>query len=100
MSLRDGPGDTGAPIMRNYRRFLFPEIFYETEHIANQKLDPVVCDARRFIAQIVTAHVGSDDVKSFAEHRQLVPPRIPELGKSVQKDHERVLVTARFSVVQ
>src|SRR5947207_757113 len=100
MSLGDSPGDTSAPIMRDYRRLIFPEMLYETENIAHQKFDSVVCDARRLIAQVVTTHVGSDDVVSFAEHRQLMAPRIPELGKSMQKDHELVVITAALRIVQ
>src|SRR5205807_10062360 len=33
-------------------------------------------------------------------HRQLMPPRIPELRKSMQKNHEVVVVTTALRIVQ
>ena len=49
-------------------------------------------DRRGRVGAAVAAHVGRDGVVAGrGERRELVPPRVPALGKAVAEQHERPL---------
>ncbi len=76
------------------------EVLDEPEHIGYEKLDAVIFDSRRLVTQVVAAHVRRDDVITLSQHRQLMPPRIPELRKAVQQYDETIVAAATFRVMQ
>src|SRR5258706_14169209 len=99
MSLSEGPGDAGAPIMSDNRGPFLTEITNQTDDVLNQAFNPVVLNPRRLVAQIVTAHIRRNHAMVPAEHRQLIPPRIPTFGKAMKQNDEVIAGTA-FGIVE
>ena len=64
----------------------------EPFEVAEERLDPVGPHATRLVREVVAAQVGRDGAEARGRERgELVPPRVPELGKAVQEDDERAL---------
>src|SRR5712692_8583936 len=61
---------------------------------------PIIFDSRRLVTQVVAAHVRRDDVIMPSQHRQLMPPRIPKLGKAVKQDDKLFVAGSTFRIMQ
>src|SRR5205807_10672592 len=64
----------------------------QPEHVVGQVDDVVGVDGGRLVGAAVPTLVGGDGVvPGPGQRRQLVPPRVPELGEAVAEHDERAL---------
>jgi hypothetical protein len=70
-------------------RLLLPQSVNEADQITYQVEESVGLDWFWLIGLAVPAQIGRNGmVASFSQSRELVAPRIPELGKPVAQEHE------------
>ena len=86
------PRHQRAPVVADDHRRLLAERIDDSDHIRREVLDVVGIDLARLVALAVAAQIRGDRVIArLRERRQLVPPRIPGLGKAVEQEHQRSL---------
>src|SRR5688572_32813329 len=90
------PRDRRAPVVSNDDRLLLAERGYEPDDVADRMQDRVVVRVRGRFRLTEAAHVWRNSAEARSgDGRQLVPPRIPELGPAVTHQHERTCTLLR-----
>ena len=101
---REPPRDDPTPVVTDDVRSISTEVAHELLDVSGQRLDSIVRHGRRLVGQVVPAHVRRDDVHArVGEDGDLMAPRVPEIGKTVQQQHQRSLFALgrpRLDVVQ
>lgn len=101
MMASDCPGDGRSPIVADKVQRLAAEVLVERDNIGDEFVERIVLNACRFVALIVAATVGCDNViASCGERTDLVAPSVPELGKAVKKDNLGAVCGAGFHGMQ
>ena len=89
-ALREIPHDGRAPVVTHDDRLLFAVMVDERGDVVREVDHVVVLDRRRARRTAEAALIGRDRVVAGRrERRNLVTPRVRELGKAVAQDHER-----------
>jgi hypothetical protein len=89
------PSDRRTPIVAYHDRWSFAEGVHKANHVADEMEKGVLICIVRAIRLSVTAHVRCNYMISrFGQGFDLVPPRIPGLGKTVAQENQRA--SARF----
>ena len=84
------PGERPAPVVAHDRGLLRAERGHEARDILRENVDPVGVQPARLVALPIASQVGRDDsMARLREHRNLVAPRCPVLGKAVEEKHQR-----------
>src|SRR6266571_5034205 len=87
---RHGPGDQAAPVVPDYHRVRLAERPDQPGGVGRRGHQVVA--ARRLVTAAEAAQVSSDSaVSGLAQRGQLLAPGPPELGKTVQQQHQRPL---------
>src|SRR5215813_4180046 len=95
------PRDCRSPIVSSEMEVVATQSASDVDNIGNKVADGVVHDVRRFAAEVVSTLVGSDDAKArFCQGADLLAPRVPELGKAVQQDHQQTVCRTRSNSMQ
>ncbi len=91
---RDPPADHRAPIVPDQVKAVGPVRVGERHHVGGECVELVGGHLGRRVARVIAVHVGDGDVISgLRQRRDLVPPRPPELGESVQQYEQRVALS-------
>lgn len=85
---RERPGNRAAPVVANEDSPIGVELSDRRRDILHQLRDSVGGSPSRLVALVVTAQIEGDGEMIAAEFVQLVPPRVPELGKPVQEEDQ------------
>ena len=86
---REVPGDAAAPVVGDDHGLVGPKMIEEPYDVVSKRVDVV---GPLGLGVVVAAQVGGDDaVPGQGERRDLVAPRPPHLGESVEQDDERAL---------
>ncbi len=81
------PDVEAAPVVAGDDALLLAEGIEQTGDVGGDVLAAVVGGVRGRVGVAIAAHVGSDGaIARIGEGRELVPPRIPELGEAVDHD--------------
>src|SRR5690606_8300790 len=90
------PCDRRAPVVSDDDGPLPTSGIDQTHDVARELVERISADAARLLARIVPALIGSDDsISRRSQRSDLLAPAVPELGESVQQDHERSVVRPR-----
>ncbi len=85
-----------APIVAGNDRLLGSQRIQQPDHVADQMQQRVPVDLRRLVGPPVAAQVGCDRTEpGCGEGRQLMAPRIPNLGKAVAQQDQRAFALLR-----
>lgn len=74
MSVSQSPSHACAPVVRHNGSLVLTEIANQAEHILHEQFNSVAFNSSGLVAEIVAAHVRSNDVISFAQDWQLMSP--------------------------
>jgi beta-galactosidase len=86
------PRNGRAPVVSDDDRFADIERIEHADHIADQMQHRVLLDLVRAIGAPIAAHIDGDRAKAFlGQHRNLMAPRVPALGKAVAEQHRRAV---------
>ena len=89
----EGPGDGSAPVVGDQDAGLVGpiglQVFDQLAQVFQQRFDAVGGDAFGLVGKIVAAQVEGHGAMVPAELFQLAFPRMPELGKAVDEEHQR-----------
>src|SRR5690606_41797119 len=78
-------GDNGAPIMRDQSDLFCATSIDERRDIGAKMIEGIIAHFHRFARSTITAHIRRPDlVAHFYQQRDLKPPRIMKLWKTVK----------------
>jgi hypothetical protein len=76
------------PIVAHEVRALDTEMVQYPDDVANEGREGVLVDPFRLVGGAEAAKVGDDDLEpSFSQHRDLLAPQTPGVGKAVEHDY-------------
>ena len=89
-----------SPIVADHVHAIFAELVNNGDHVRSELRHFVSGNSGRLAAGVVASLVGSDHAKACIRERSyLIVPAIPELGKPMQQDdHRPVLSTGSHGV--
>src|SRR5262245_25715365 len=80
------PGDCASTIMSGHDDTVGAKLLHQVSHIVAQRVQAITRDTGWFVRLVVAAEIGSDDLKAGnRQGRDLIPPGIPKLWKTVQQ---------------
>ena len=93
------PGHESAPVVPHDDRLAGREMIDDREHVADELHGLVVLDTLRLVAEVVAALVDRHDVVLPGQGRHLRPPRVPEVGESVDHHDQRIILLPQADVM-
>ena len=93
---RGAPRHDGSPVVADDHGGLGAEGIEQARHVAHQVEDGVGVDGFGGLGLAVATHVGRHGVVARrSQRRELMPPRVPELGEAVTQEHQRAFAGLR-----
>src|SRR5512134_1453424 len=98
---RQPPGDRSAPVMPDDEGLRLTGSIDQTDYVACQFVERVRCKSIRLIAQVIAALVRRPHtITGRGQVRNLPPPAVPELGKTMQQHHQGSITWAVLDDMQ